>query len=91
MRIRILNKDSFSLSGGTKTKQLRGNVWISEPGSIFGSRSTLVRKDSDAQTQQSGPVSQGQWKPLVWEVRRRSLGTKAGVSKSQGRFESEEM
>lgn len=45
MRIRILNKDSVSLSGGTKTKQLRGNVWISEPGNIFGSRSSLVRKD----------------------------------------------
>lgn len=45
MRSEILNKDSISLPQGTRTKQPGGNVWISKPGRVFGSRNSLVRKD----------------------------------------------
>lgn len=42
----ILKKDSPFLSGGTKTKEPGGNVWISKPRRIFGSRNSLVGKDN---------------------------------------------
>lgn len=44
MRNEILNKDSISLPHGTKTKKPGGNVWISKPGKIFGSRMAWSEK-----------------------------------------------
>lgn len=57
MRNEILNKDSISLPGGTKTKHPGGNVWISKPGRISGSRNSLVRKDK---------VMHGHTKEVLW-------------------------
>lgn len=106
MRNEILNKDSISLPGGTKTKHPGGNVWISKPGRISGSRNSLVRKDK---------VMHGHTKEVLWHRGIReavkplllhwkkpmsvllgngmgsSLSTKRGLTKSQGKFNSKEM
>lgn len=102
MRNGILNKDSVSLSGGTKTKQPGGNVRILKRRRSFGSRNSLVRKDKVMHRCSGGllwyrgsrevveAAVQSSSCLLPGDGRGRSLSTKEYLTRAQGKFRSGE-